>query len=147
MLFLRDPRVKGRRAGRVFHGRIDGPGSRVEGVRTLLALAVGTALALALAAPAPAQEPGLGEASQAGRVTVRVDAGQAFTRVRAERSVRRALRRHGFTEVRADCTRERGVRVAECTVTATDGTTWSGTATVRPTKRAHVVEYLVRGGS
>ena len=110
-------------------------------MRTLLALAVGTALALA--APASAQDPGLGEASQAGRVTVRVDAGQAFTRVRAERSVRRALRRHGFTDVRADCTRERGARVAECGVTATDGATWSGNATVRAKQRAHVVEYLV----
>lgn len=114
-------------------------------MRTLLALAVGTALALA--APAAAQEPGLGEASQAGRVTVHVTAGQPFTRARAERSARRALRRHGFTDVRAGCTRERGARVADCSVTATDGVTWNGTATVRKQRRAHVVEYLVRGGS
>jgi hypothetical protein len=114
-------------------------------VKAILTLAVGTILALA--APAGAQEPSLGEASQAGRVTVSVAADRAFTDARAERSVRRAMRRHGFTDVRADCARERRARVADCTVTATDGAAWSGTATVRRLTHAHRVEYLVRSAS
>ena len=114
-------------------------------MKKILTLALGTMLALA--ASAGAQEPGLGEATQAGRATVSVAADRAFTDARAERSVRRAMRRHGFTDVRADCTRARRAGVADCAVTATDGLEWSGTATVRRMQHADRVEYLVRGAS
>jgi hypothetical protein len=101
--------------------------------------------ALAAAAPASAQDVGLGEASQAGRVTLGASKKHTFTDARAERSVRRAMRQHGFTAISATCLRGERAKVADCTVSATDGVVWSGTATVTRTKRSYRVEYFVSG--
>jgi len=100
---------------------------------------------LIAAAPAGAQEGGVAPATQAGHVTLLVAGHSAFTDARAERSVRRAMRRHGFEEVHATCSRARGADVADCTVSATSGVVWSGTATVTHGRRVHRVEYLVHG--
>jgi hypothetical protein len=102
-------------------------------------------VALAAAVPASAQDSGLGAASQAGRVKLSADGGHAFTDARAERSVRRALRKHGFSAVVATCMREPGAKLADCTVSAKDGVVWTGTATVTRGKRAYRVEYYVSG--
>src|SRR5829696_9073746 len=99
---------------------------------------------LIVAAPAGAQEGGVAPATQAGEVTLAVAAHTAFTDARAERSLRRAMRRQGFEDVHAACTRARGSRVADCTVSATSGVIWSGTATVTRGRRVHRVEYLVQ---
>ena len=62
------------------------------------------------------------------------------------RSVRRAMRRHGFTAIEASCVRaSREAKVADCTVTATDEVRWSGTATVTRGKQTYRVEYSVSG--
>ncbi|MET0684632.1 MAG: hypothetical protein ABW060_04910 [Solirubrobacteraceae bacterium] len=101
---------------------------------------------LATAAPAVAQDVGLGAASQAGRVTLGAPKQHAFTDARAERSVRRAMRRQGFTAIDASCVRaSREAKVADCTVAATDGVLWSGTATVTRGKKTYRVEYYVSG--
>jgi hypothetical protein len=110
------------------------------------AILLGAVLVVLLtAAPAGAQDSGVGPASQAGRVLIAVPAEARFTDARAERSVRRAMRRRGFTAIDAACVRAPRPRVADCTVSATDGSVWRGEATVTRAKRSHRVEYLVSG--
>lgn len=106
-------------------------------------LAVGAVLATA--SPAAAQGIGVGGASQAGRVTLADTGKQAFTDARAERSVRKAMRKHGFTAIAATCMRTPRAKIADCTVSATDEVRWSGTATVTRGKQSYRVEYFVSG--
>ena len=106
-------------------------------------LAVATVLATA--SPASAQGSGLGEASQAGRVTLAATGEHAFTDARAERSVRRAMRKHGFSAIDASCVRMPRAKFADCTVSATDAVVWTGTATVKRSTRSYRVEYFVSG--
>jgi len=106
-------------------------------------LAVGAVLATA--SPAAAQGIGLGAANQAGRVTVAATGAHAFTDARAERSVRKAMRKHGFTAIDATCMRSPRAKVADCTVSATDEVVWTGTATVIRGKQSYRVEYFVSG--
>ena len=108
-------------------------------------LVVGALLATAAPAAAAADDAGLGEANQAGRVTLGAPAKHAFTDARAERSVRRAMRKHGFTAIAATCVRAPGAKIADCTVRATDEVRWTGTATVMRGKRSYRVEYFVSG--
>jgi hypothetical protein len=129
----------------LLHGRTDDPGTKVNGMKRAAGMVVAVGVALTAAMPAAAQQSGLGAASQAGRVKLTADGTRAFTDARAERSVRRALRRHGFSAIDATCTREPGASVADCTVSATDAVVWTGTATVTFGKRAYRVEYLVSG--
>ena len=103
------------------------------------------AAVLATASPAAAQGIGLGEANQAGRVKLAATGEHAFTDARAERSVRKAMRKHGFTAIEATCVRAPRAKVADCTVTATDAVVWSGTAQVTRGKQAYRVEYFVSG--
>jgi hypothetical protein len=114
-------------------------------MKRAVATVMAVGIALVTATPAFAEDSGLGAASQAGRVKLTASAERAFTDARAERSVRRALRKHGFTAVAATCMREPGAKVADCTVSATDGVVWTGTATVTRAKRAYRVEYFVSG--
>ena len=105
-----------------------------------------TGLALAVAVPASAQDTGLGAASQAGRVTLGAPEQHSFTDARAERSVRRAMRKHGFTGIDATCLRSsRNAKLANCSVSATKSVVWTGTATVKRSKRSYRVEYYVSG--
>jgi hypothetical protein len=128
----------------VLHGRIDDPGSRVEAMKAAgVILAVGAVLATA--SPAAGQGGGLGEASQAGRVTLAATGKHAFTDARAERSVRKAMRRNGFTAIDAACIRAPRAKVADCTVSATDDVLWTGTATVTRGTKSYRVEYFVSG--
>jgi hypothetical protein len=116
----------------------------VAAVKAMLILAM--AAVLIVAAPAPADdEVQLVPPTAAGRVEVPV-AKQAmpFTARAAARSVRRALRAHGFAGATASCVRA-GRRCARCTVTAVSDGAWTGTAEVSRAKRVDHVEYEVRG--
>ena len=106
-------------------------------------LAVGAVLATAT--PAAAQGIGLGAANQAGRVMVAATGAHAFTDARAERSVRKAMRKHGFTAIDAICVRTPCAKTADCTVSATDEVVWTGTATVTRARKSYRVEYFVSG--
>jgi hypothetical protein len=108
-------------------------------VKTVLLAAV--CAVLVTPSPASGQDGGLGPATHAGRVTVDLAGSTAFADAPAGRSVRRALRRHGFSDVHASCVRERGAKPATCTVSAVDAVGWSGTATVTRRKHAHRVDY------
>jgi hypothetical protein len=112
---------------------------------TVTVLLVGAVLMAA--SPAVAQEGvTLIPPAVAGTVDVAVGKhARPFGAKAAARSARRALRRHGYEEATAACTRS-ARRAASCTVTAVAGGTWTGTADVTRGKRVDRVLYELAGG-
>ena len=110
-----------------------------------LLIALVTAL---LVAPSPAAAQDgvtLAPPAAAGKVDVRVDAkARPFGAKAAARSARRALRRHGYEQASATCTRS-ARRAASCTVSAVAGGSWTGTADVTRGKRVDQVLYELVG--
>ena len=102
---------------------------------------------LTVAAPAVAQDGvTLIPPSAAGQVDVPVGKqAKPFGAKAAARSARRALRRHGYAEATATCTRS-ARRAASCTVAAVAGGSWTGTADVTRGKRVDRVLYELVGG-
>jgi hypothetical protein len=101
---------------------------------------------LMAASPAAAQDGAtLIPPAVAGKVDVPVgkQAGPFGTKA-AARSARRALRRHGYADATATCTRS-ARRAATCTVTAVAGGAWTGTADVTRGKRVDRVLYELVG--
>jgi hypothetical protein len=101
---------------------------------------------LTAAAPAAAQDGvTLIPPSAAGQVEVPVgEQAKPFGAKAAARSARRALRRHGYEEATATCTRS-ARRAASCTVSAVAGGAWTGTADVTRGKRVDRVLYELVG--
>ena len=112
--------------------------------RTVVVAVVGAALMAA--SPAAAQDGvTLTPPAVAGKVDVPVGKQtKPFGAKAAARSARRALRRHGYEDAVATCTRA-ARRTASCTVTAVSGGTWSGTADVTHGKRVDRVRYELVG--